>query len=140
MSSGRANVPVDAYQANLQSIVTKLLADGVERVLLVTPSPVYDNAPGAVPHGEVRLRQGGRGGGLPLFAVAHSFLGYSRHSVVLSILVGLFGVRFDWASESEVELRLSRMRCSRELLRVTSCQRVEAGTGKTGGKAGGGRS
>lgn len=51
-SDGRAHVPVDAYQANLQAIVTKLLADGVERVLLVTPSPVYDGAAGAIPHGE----------------------------------------------------------------------------------------
>lgn len=70
--SGRAHIPVDTYQANLQAIVQKLLAAGVERVMLVTPSPVYDGAPNATPHGEVSLlefpppwvisTQGGQGG------------------------------------------------------------------------------
>jgi hypothetical protein len=52
--SARAHIPVDTYQENLQAIVQKLLSSGVERVMLMTPSPVYESAPQAIPHGEVR--------------------------------------------------------------------------------------
>lgn len=51
--SARAHIPLADYQTNLQTIVQKLLDGGSERVLLVTPSPVYDGAPQALPTGEV---------------------------------------------------------------------------------------
>lgn len=41
------------YQSNLKGIVQKLLDGGVERVLVVTPTPVYEAAPQAIPEGEV---------------------------------------------------------------------------------------
>jgi hypothetical protein len=51
--SGRAHIPIDTYQANLQSIVQKLLSSGVERVMLATPTPYYEGAAQALPSGEV---------------------------------------------------------------------------------------
>lgn len=51
-SDGRAHIPVAQYQSNLKGIVQKLLDDGVERVLVVTPTPVYEAAPQAIPEGE----------------------------------------------------------------------------------------
>jgi hypothetical protein len=56
LCSGRAHIPVDQYQANLQSIVQKLLSSGVEHVVVMTPSPVYEGAAQAIPHGEVRSK------------------------------------------------------------------------------------
>jgi hypothetical protein len=53
LCSGRAHIPVDQYQANLQAIVQKLLSSGVEHVVVMTPSPVYEGAAQAIPHGEV---------------------------------------------------------------------------------------
>lgn len=66
--SGRAHIPVDTYQANLQTIVQKLLSNGVERVMLATPTPYYEGAAQALPSGEVSkgcvdVGGGGEGGG-----------------------------------------------------------------------------
>jgi hypothetical protein len=57
--SAAAHVPLDVYSSNLVAIVQQLQAAGVHNILLVTPPPVNEAAPGAILPGEVRFN--GRG-------------------------------------------------------------------------------
>jgi hypothetical protein len=51
--SAAAHVPLSAYSKNLVEIVQQLQAAGVQNILLVTPPPVNEAAPGAILPGEV---------------------------------------------------------------------------------------
>eukprot|EP00775_Hariotina_reticulata_P013144 gene13144-13274_t len=49
---GAAHVPLDRYAANLHSLATQLQQAGVQHVVLVTPPPVWEDAPQAKEAGQ----------------------------------------------------------------------------------------
>lgn len=51
-ANAAAHVPLDVYARNLVAIVQQLQAAGVQNILLVTPPPVNEAAPGAILPGE----------------------------------------------------------------------------------------
>lgn len=51
--SGRAHVALAAYSSNLQSLVQMMQSAGVQQVVLITPPPVWEDAPNARNPGEV---------------------------------------------------------------------------------------
>jgi hypothetical protein len=59
-NSARQHVPVAEYAANLEAIAARMAAAGIERVVFITPPPVYE--PGRIRHlQEVREFGGGEG-------------------------------------------------------------------------------
>lgn len=56
-SSGKQNIPLEEYKANLRAIVAHARAAGIASILLITPPPVH--AEGRVEYQKLRIRQNG---------------------------------------------------------------------------------